>query len=179
MDAFAAGLASRGWRVLRFEFPYMAARRTDDKKRPPDRQDVLFESWRAAVAGIPAERLVVGGKSMGGRMASMIAPELAARACLCLGYPFHPPGKPERLRVEHLRDMAVPTLICQGTRDPMGTREEVEGYPLGETVRLCWAEDGNHDLAPRKASGRSKEQNWEEAIAAIDGFLREILAVDS
>lgn len=179
MDAFAGGLAERGWRLLRFEFPYMAARRRDGKKRPPDRQEVLLQSWRDTVAGLPPDRLVIGGKSMGGRMASMIAEELRARACLCLGYPFHPAGKPERLRIDHLRDTPVPTLICQGTRDPMGTREEVAGYPLGTAVRLQWAEDGNHDLAPRKASGRSKEQNWEKAIGAIDGFLREKLAESS
>lgn len=172
MAAFAAGLAARGWRVQRFEFPYMAARRKDGRKRPPDRQPVLLEAWRAAVRDIPPERLVVGGKSLGGRMASLIAEEVAARACLCLGYPFHPPGKPERLRVEHLAEIAVPTLIVQGTRDALGTREEVAGYPLGENIRLHWAEDGDHSLKPRKASGRSEAQNWEEAIAAIDGFLR-------
>lgn len=179
MDAFAAGLATRGWRVRRFEFPYMAARRRDGRKRPPDRQETLFESWRAAVRDIPAELLVVGGKSLGGRMASMLAEEFGARACLCLGYPFHPAGKPERLRIDHLKEIAVPTLIAQGTRDPLGMREEVAGYPLGTAVQLHWAEDGNHDLAPRKASGRSQEQNWDEAIAAIDAFLREIVSASS
>lgn len=176
MDFFAQGLAARGWRVLRFEFDYMAARRRDGRKRPPDRQEQLFASWRAAVRGIPPERLVVGGKSLGGRMASMLAAELGARACLCLGYPFHPAGKPERLRIAHLQAISVPTLIAQGSRDSLGTREEVAGYPLGRRVALHWAEDGNHDLAPRKASGRSREQNWEEALAALDGFLREILS---
>ncbi len=173
MDFFAQGLGALGWSLRRFEFPYMAARREDGRKRPPDRQEKLFESWRAAVSDIPPETLVIGGKSLGGRMASMLAEELRARACLCLGYPFHPAGKPERLRIAHLEEISVPTLILQGSRDPLGTRDEVETYPLGPRVRLHWAEDGNHDLQPRKLSGRSKQQNWQEALAAIDAFLRQ------
>lgn len=177
MDFFAQGLAARGWRVKRFEFAYMAARRRDGRKRPPDRQESLFEVWRAAVRGIPPEKLAVGGKSLGGRMASMLAREMGARACLCLGYPFHPAGKPDRLRIDHLRALNVPTLILQGTRDPLGSREEVAGYALDRNLRLHWAEDGNHDLAPRKSSGRTKEENWREANSAIDAFLKGIFPV--
>ena len=175
MAAFADGLADRGWRVIRFEFPYMAARRADGRKRPPDREPVLLDAWRAAVEDIPAGHLVVGGKSLGGRMASLIAGELGARACLCLGYPFHPPGKPDRLRIAHLQEITVPTLIVQGTRDALGTQDEVAGYPLGKNVHLHWSEDGDHSLKPRKASGRTEAQNWNEAIVAIDGFLHETL----
>ncbi len=178
MDAFAEGLAERGWRVVRFEFPYMAKRRDDGKRRPPDRAPVLLESWRSVIETLGAERLVIGGKSMGGRMASLIAAENAAktavRGLVCLGYPFHPAGKPERLRTEHLADLRTPALILQGTRDSLGNQAEVAGYSLSDSIRLHWAEDGDHDLKPRKASGRSRDQNWQEAIAALDGFLRSL-----
>lgn len=178
MDAFAKGLAERGWRVVRFEFPYMAKRCDDGKRRPPDRAPVLLESWRSVIETLGAERLVIGGKSMGGRMASLIAAENAAktavRGLVCLGYPFHPAGKPERLRTEHLADLRTPTLILQGTRDSLGNQAEVAGYSLSDSIRLHWAEDGDHDLKPRKASGRSRDQNWQEAIAALDGFLRSL-----
>ncbi|WP_422365431.1 alpha/beta fold hydrolase [Pelagibius sp.] len=178
MDAFAEGLAERGWRVVRFEFPYMAKRRDDGKRRPPDRAPVLLESWRSVIETLGAERLVIGGKSMGGRMASLIAAENAAktavRGLVCLGYPFHPAGKPERLRTEHLADLRTPALILQGTRDSLGNQAEVAGYSLSDSIRLHWAEDGDHDLKPRKASGRSRDQNWQEAITALDGFLRSL-----
>ena len=177
MTAFAEGLGARGLRVARFEFPYMAARRADGRKRPPDGQAKLLDSWRQAVAaqrpaGRSTCRLAIGGKSMGGRMASLIADEVGAAGLVCLGYPFHPTGKPERLRTAHLEGIATPTLIVQGTRDPFGTRTEVEGYSLSDALRLHWAEDGNHDLVPRKASGRSRADTWSEAMDAVAGFLR-------
>lgn len=175
MTAMADGLAEAGLRVLRFEFPYMAARRTDGRRRPPDPQARLLETWRAVVSRLGPERLILGGKSMGGRMASMIADESGVRGLACLSYPFHPPGKPERLRTAHLEDIAVPTLIVQGTRDPFGTREEVAGYALSPHIRLAWIEDGNHDLVPRKASGRTQAQNWDAAVAAVASFAASLL----
>lgn len=182
MSFFAEGLAARGWRVARFEFPYMARRRREDRRPPPDRQPVLLATWQAVIdhlSGSGPERLVIGGKSMGGRMASLIAdeagePGAGVRGLACLGYPFHPAGKPERLRTEHLAALRTPCLICQGTRDALGRREEVAGYDLAETIRLHWAEDGDHDLKPRKASGRTAEQNWTEAVEALDGFFRSL-----
>ncbi|WP_193367747.1 alpha/beta family hydrolase [Pelagibius marinus] len=176
MTFFAGGLAAKGWRVARFEFPYMARRRHEPKRPPPDRQPVLLETWQAVIDDLSgsggAEKLVIGGKSMGGRMASLIADEAGVRGLACLGYPFHPAGKPERLRTEHLAALKTPCLICQGTRDALGKAEEVAGYALAGTIRLHWAEDGDHDLKPRKASGRSAEQNWSEAVDALDDFLR-------
>ena len=171
MAAFAEGLGERGLRVARFEFPYMAARRSDGRKRPPDREARLLDSWRQTVAALQPARVAVGGKSMGGRMASLIADEVGAAGLVCLGYPFHPPGKPERLRTAHLETIATPTLIVQGGRDPFGTRAEVEGYALSDRIRLHWAEDGNHDLVPRKASGRSADGNLSQAMDAVAGFL--------
>ncbi|MGO4839973.1 alpha/beta family hydrolase, partial [Rhizobiaceae sp. 2RAB30] len=99
--------------------------------------------------------LIIGGKSMGGRVASMVADELHATGriagLLCLGYPFHPPAKPEQLRTKHLADLRTPTLIGQGSRDEFGTRDEVAGYKLSDSIEILWLEDGDHDLKPRKA----------------------------
>jgi uncharacterized protein len=173
METVALGVAKAGVRVLRFEFPYMTRRREDGKRRPPDRQPVLLECWRSVFKSVQSERVVIGGKSMGGRMASLIADEVGAAALICLGYPFHPPGKPDRLRTEHLRDLVTPTLILQGERDPLGTMAEVAGYALSGAIHVHWLGDGNHDLAPRKKSGRTNEQNMSEATDAITTFLKE------
>lgn len=172
MVAMAGRMVRRGHRVVRFEFPYMAARRLDGRRRPPDRQPVLLATWRAVVAALgKPQGLVIGGKSMGGRMASLLAAAEGARGLVCLGYPFHPAGQPERTRVEHLAGLAVPTLIVQGTRDPLGTADEVAGYPLAPAVTVAWVADGDHDLKPRKASGRSHDIALDEAADAVDGFL--------
>ncbi len=177
MDTMAEDLAERDLRVLRFEFPYMAKRRADGKKRPPDRMPALQAAFEDAIAlAGKAGDVVIGGKSMGGRVASMIASliagEVGVRGVACLGYPFHPPGRPDKLRTEHLESMATPTLIVQGTRDPFGKPDEVKGYRLSSKVTVRWIEDGNHDLAPRKSSGRTAEQNWREAAEAIADFAR-------
>ena len=103
MDAFAVGLANLGLRVVRFEFPYMAARRISGKRRPPDREPILRDTWHRVVDSIGADRVVIGGKSMGGRIASLIADEAQVAGLVCLGYPFHPTGKPDKLRIEHLK----------------------------------------------------------------------------
>jgi len=172
MSFFAGALAARGWRVVRFEFFYMARRRREAKRPPPDRQPVLLETWRRVIAELGPEKLVIGGKSMGGRMASLLADEAGVRGLACLGYPFHPAGRPERLRTEHLAALRTPCLICQGSRDALGSTGEVASYTLAGSIRLHWAADGDHDLKPRKASGRSAEQNWNETVAALDGFFR-------
>ena len=155
MTATAGALAAAGLRVARFEFGYMAARR-EGKRRPPPRAETLIPEYRAAVAALGATGpLVVGGKSMGGRVASMLVDDLhaagQAAGLLCLGYPFHPPDKPQALRTAHLEQLATPALICQGTRDPFGTREEVQGLPLSDRIEIFWLEDGDHDLKPRKS----------------------------
>jgi predicted alpha/beta-hydrolase family hydrolase len=171
MDHFAAGLAGRDIRVVRFEFPYMQRRRHEGGRRPPDRQPILLDHWRAVVDDLGGPGLVIGGKSMGGRMASLVADDVGAAGLVCLGYPFHPPGKPEKLRTEHLLGLETPALIVQGERDPFGTAAEVPGFGLPPAITFHWCPDGNHDLAPRKASGLTKEQNWDEAIAAIAAFI--------
>jgi predicted alpha/beta-hydrolase family hydrolase len=155
MTAISAALAKTGFRVARFEFGYMASRRTEAGRKPPPRAETLIEEYRSAVAGLGASGpLIIGGKSMGGRVASMLADELFASGqiagLLCLGYPFHPPGKPEQLRTKHLAGMKTPALICQGTRDIFGSRDEVSSYSLSKKIEILWLEDGDHDLKPRR-----------------------------
>ena len=171
MTFFAEGLAARGHRVARFEFPYMAARRDSGKRKPPDRQPILLDTWRAVIAEIGADTLVIGGKSMGGRMASLIADEMKVLGLLCLGYPFYGAGRKDKPRTEHLLTLKTPTLICQGTRDPMGDHESVSALKLSKKIRLHWAEDGDHDLKPRKASGLTHDQNLTAALDAAGQFL--------
>jgi len=156
MTAATAALSAVGARVARFEFGYMAARRTAGTRKPPPKAELLMGEYRAAIRELDASgKLIIGGKSMGGRVASMIADEEHAAGriagLLCLGYPFHPPGKPESLRTAHLEKLATPALICQGTRDIFGTKEEVAGYTLSPKIEMLWLEDGDHDLRPRKA----------------------------
>src|SRR5437763_17173618 len=143
MTFFAKELVSRGLQVARFEFPYMARNRQTGEKKPPDRQEVLTATWRRVVEMLGAKGLVIGGKSMGGRIASLIADETGVSGLICLGYPFHPVGKPKQLRVEHLRTIKTPTLILQGTRDSFDTREEVKAYRVSSAVTVHWLEDGN------------------------------------
>ena len=107
---------------------------------------MLLQTWRDVVAELGGPSLVIGGKSMGGRMATMIADELRVRGVVVLGYPFHPPGQPEKLRTAHLETMQTPTLIVQGTRDPFGTAEEVATYRISPTIRIEWL-PGQHSLA--------------------------------
>ena len=171
MDFFAAGIAVGGSRVVRFEFPYMAARRTTGSKAAPNREPQLREAWHEVTKTVKSDRIVVGGKSMGGRIASLIADEAEVSGLICLGYPFHPVGKPERLRVEHLRNIRTPTLIVQGTRDAFGRPDEVQEYDLAEQIRLCWLEDGDHNFKPRTSSGLTESQNWSEGVVAIVRFL--------
>jgi predicted alpha/beta-hydrolase family hydrolase len=170
LEQFACSLAARGVRVLRFEFPYMNARR-QGRRPPPDREAVLLATWKEVIGAEANARPVIGGKSLGGRMASRIADEAGARALVCLGYPFHPPGKPERLRVSHLEALRTPTLIVQGTRDPFGGRDEVARYRLSPSIRVQWIEDGDHSFKPRARSGRTERQNLEEATEAVAKFL--------
>lgn len=157
MAATAKALGAAGFRVVRFEFGYMASRRTAGGRRPPPRAEKVMPEFIAAVEDLGPTKgpLIIGGKSMGGRVASMVADPLhdAGRIAglLCLGYPFHPPGKPEQLRTAHLAGLTTPALICHGTRDPFGSPEEIAGYALSESIELLLVEDGDHDLRPRRS----------------------------
>lgn len=176
MNAVTAALCGHGLAVARFEFAYMADRRDGGKRKPPPRTPVLEQEFSEAIERLDAPgRLVIGGKSMGGRIASMIADDLydegRIAGLVCLGYPFHPPGRPATLRTAHLAALVTPALICQGTRDPFGTREEVGTYDLSPAIGLHWVEDGDHDLKPRKASGLTLEASMAGAADAISRFV--------
>ncbi|PKQ43482.1 alpha/beta hydrolase [Pseudomonas sp. YY-1] len=174
MQAMAQGLAERGVRVVRFEFTYMAQRRVDGRKRPPNPQAQLLQQWRdvhAQVRHRVTGPVAIGGKSMGGRMASLLADELEASSLVCLGYPFYAAGKPEKPRVAHLAELRTPTLIIQGERDALGNREAVAGYELSAAIELHWLQAADHDLKPLKASGFSHEQHLATAAGQIAAFL--------
>lgn len=182
MEAIAQGLASQGWRIWRFEFPYMARQRLTGRKGAPDALPKLLQSFCNEVAlAAAAGPVFVGGKSLGGRVASLVVDDLApadVRGCLCLGYPFHPPGKPHQLRTDHLAPLQTPTLILQGERDPFGRRDEVEGYALSPQVRVEWIPSGDHGFQPRRDSGLTTADTWALAVTRADHFVRECLGLE-
>jgi len=180
MNATAKALATAGFRVARFEFGYMAARRTGVRKPPPKAEAVMPEYVEAIDDLGPTNGpLLIGGKSMGGRVASMIADaEFEAgriAGLVCLGYPFHPPGKPTQLRTKHLVDLKCPALIVQGTRDEFGVPDEVSTYELSPQITVKWLEDGDHDLKPRKTvSGFSTADHLKTLAESVRDFVTRI-----
>lgn len=180
MEKIAELLAERGLAVVRFEFGYMAGRRMGGKKRPAPKAELLMPEYVAAVEQVAAasrkgQRLVIGGKSMGGRVASMVADDLYAagtvHGLVCLGYPFLAMGKPDAVpRIEHLKSLRCPALIVQGERDPFGPKGVVEAYPLSRAITLHWAGDGDHDLGPRGGAGFTRRGNLEAAADAVAAF---------
>ena len=180
MNAATKALAAAGFRVARFEFGYMAARRTGTRKPPPKAETVIPE-YVAAIDDLGPTNgpLIIGGKSMGGRVASMVADaEFEAgriAGLLCLGYPFHPPGKPTQLRTRHLIGLTTPALICQGTRDEFGVPDEVATYGLSPRIEVKWLEDGDHDLKPRKAiSGFSAADHLKTVADSVTEWVGRI-----
>ena len=162
--------------VVRFNFPYMEKIKTTGRHRPPDKQSILEEFYHSVIREIRSRRecsntIIIGGKSLGGRIASMIADEAGVDGVVCLGYPFHPPSKPERLRTEHLQPLRTPTLICQGERDPFGNRVEVPTYVLSELIETHWLVDGEHSFKTRKSSGVSQQDNIHQAASVICDFV--------
>jgi predicted alpha/beta-hydrolase family hydrolase len=179
MTTTAKALAVAGFQVARFEFHYMAARRYGHRK-PPPRAETVNPEYIKAIADLRAKGvtgpLIIGGKSMGGRVASMVADEMFAKGeiagLICLGYPFHPPAKPEQLRTKHLAALKTPTLIFQGTRDEFGTKDEVATYGLSDAIEVIWLEDGDHDLKPRKSvSGFSTADHLKTVAETIKAKL--------
>lgn len=183
MTEVAEALGGKGIRVVRFNFPYMIKRAEDGKRRPPDRAPKLLAAYEEVIKYLNCP-VVIGGKSMGGRMSSMLLAENALREqsdCLpilgsaCMGFPFHAPGKDPKDRLHHLRTLTQPLLIVQGTRDTMGTLEDVNGYlqkgEINASIQVHWLEDGNHDLKPRKVSGFSHQQHIDSAIEQVAEFV--------
>jgi len=173
-------LAERGVATARFEFAYMAQRREGGKRRPPPRAERLIGEYETAVRDFTARAangtmpLLIGGKSLGGRVATMCAERLFTEGLISgvavLGYPFHSPGRTDEPRIAHLATIEVPVLIVQGERDPFGNRSDVAGYGLSPSIQLAWAKDGDHDLGPRGGQGVTRTQNLEMAADAIVRF---------
>ncbi|MBW3595611.1 MAG: dienelactone hydrolase family protein [Actinobacteria bacterium] len=173
MRDVASMIAADGVRVCRFNFVYQELGR-----KAPDRQNVLEDTYRAVIGGLRPDTatLVAGGKSLGGRIASMVAAAGAdVDGLVFLGYPLHPPGKPERIRKSHLPSISVPMLFVEGTRDPfcpLATLEDVRAE-LTAPNEVAVIDDGDHSFKVRKTSGRSTSDSWAEVAAATATWLRE------
>ncbi|OEE99656.1 alpha/beta fold hydrolase [Vibrio crassostreae] len=175
MQSVAKGLAFKGIRVIRFNFPYMIKRAEDGKRRPPDRAPKLLEAYQDIIGQVDADKLVIGGKSMGGRMASHLSEVDKVAAMACLGFPFHPPGKPEKYKGEHLAELQKPCLILQGERDTFGKREEFTDFDLSDSIRVEFIPDGDHSFKPRKSSGYTEQQNIALTVEKLSAFIKEVL----
>lgn len=178
MEELAEALDGERIAVVRFEFPYMQRRRQDGKKRPPDRQPRLLESFRSVLAEVRAGiggacPVLIGGKSMGGRMASILAAEDAGiDGVVCFGYPFHPPGKPDNWRIDHFPRIECPLLVVQGTRDPFGKPGEVieRQNELG-SCQVVWLEGGNHDFQPLARQPETRQDLISKAASQVWSFI--------
>ena len=184
MEELSAALEREGIGTIRFEFPYMQKRRQDGKKRPPDREPVLLEYFSGVIDRVRAELgstslILVGGKSMGGRMASILASRRDdIDGVICFGYPFHPPGKLDRWRTAHFRDLNCPMLVLQGTRDPFGKPDELEDHQQElEAIDLRWLEGGNHDFQTLKSQPQTQSELIAQAARETRIFVDERLEV--
>jgi len=176
MVDFAGALARRGISTVTFNFPYM-----EEGRRLPDRAPVLEACFRAVIEAVRGRaaagqsRLVIGGKSLGGRMASHVAAAgLDGLAGLVfLGYPLHPPGQPEKLRAAHLARIREPMLFVQGARDAFGTPEELAPIlaPLGPSVRVHVVADGDHSFKVPKRGPVSQLQVFAQVQDEIARWL--------
>lgn len=181
MATLARALAAQSVSVVRFEFDYMRRRRLDGRKRPPGSvlklRDEFAAQVEAVVGGIDPQRPVfVGGKSMGGRVASLLAaePSVSERVAgaVAFGYPFHPPSRPERWRTEHFATLRRALCVVQGTRDPFGKPDEIVGQPfLSEVVQVQWLEGGDHDLRPLKRQPESQSDLIHRAATLAAAFM--------
>lgn len=173
MTVLARGLSEAGFAVVRFEFPYMRRRRTEGVRAGPNRLPRLQQALRRVARDLDPTRLVLAGKSMGGRVSATLVDELGAQALLVFGYPFHPLGKPDQLRLEPLQGLLAPGLILQGERDRMVDRTTVTGlWPqVSAGLRLTWLPDGDHSFKPRKASGHTHMGNLQRASELAADFL--------
>ena len=188
-------LIAQGYQVYRFNFLYMQANMQDGKRRPPDRAPKLLAHYeqvlldvqqKMALGLINCRRIVLMGKSMGGRMSAILTssdhqfqqPIIAdvinkIAAVVCLGYPFIPlkGGEPRLMPIQH---NPLPMLIVQGERDKFGDLQQLPTWDLGEHVDVCWIGDGDHSFKPRKSSGYTLEGNLNTAVAYINQFIAQL-----
>tara|TARA_R110001583_G_scaffold21964_5_gene82884 strand:- start:1261 stop:1896 length:636 start_codon:yes stop_codon:yes gene_type:complete len=180
MEKVSTGLAQQGIRVARFNFNYMQQRVDTGSRRPPERAPHLIKQFLDVIQTLN-QPMVIGGKSMGGRMATLLAAEAPAELLIqvkgiaCLGYPFHPQGKPEKLRTEHLNIIKQPVAIIQGSRDKLGDKGEVETYSLPQRFQWHWLEDGDHDFKPRVKSGLTHQQHIQSSINYLATYIKDCL----
>lgn len=184
MTRLMEALVVAGFRVGRFEFPYMVKQRQEGRKRPPDGMKTLLQTWRDCLDQVqadlaPGERFFIGGKSMGGRMASHILAQDCPGAVaggMVFGYPFHPPRRQDRWRIDHFDRLERPLWIAQGERDPFGKHQEVTDIDWGQApVHIHWVRDGDHDLVPTRRSGLNAGQLLTEAASAAAYFGKQCL----
>lgn len=175
MQRLREALAGKGVQALGVEFEYMRCMRLEGRRRPPPKIDKLVDElavWCDIMSheSLPAPWL--GGKSMGGRAASLVAARDGAPGLVLCGYPFHPPGKPETTRLAHWPLLGCAIVVLQGSRDPFGSQDEVMNYRLPLQTRLHFLEDGEHDWKPRKMSGRTQVSLIDEAADVIAAAMR-------
>jgi predicted alpha/beta-hydrolase family hydrolase len=181
LETIAQSAVNSGVRVVRFNFPYMEGMLRTGKRKPPNSGEVLRKCFSDVISHcieieqVPAKYIIVGGKSMGARAASMIADKHQVGGVVCLSYPFHPPRKLQPLRITHLQTIQTPTLICQGEKDRNGTREEVEQFSLSKSIKFHWLADGDNNFIPRNTSGRTQQENMADAMEAINRFIDDLL----
>ncbi|WP_282114023.1 alpha/beta family hydrolase [Pseudoalteromonas arctica] len=176
MQHMAKLISEQGVDVGLFDFEYMQIAKQTNKRRPPERAPKLLTYYEQVLdQAQPDLPLFIGGKSMGGRMASMLACSTEQRlsGVIAFGYPFHPPGKPEKLRTDHFADIVCPFLVLQGERDTFGTREELLTMEMPKQPLLTWLTDGDHSLKPRKKSGVTELQNRETAALSAVEFIKQ------
>ena len=178
MAHFAEALGQIGLRVARFNFPYMSERDTTGRRRAPDGEPVLHDTWRQVITQLGAEKLFIGGKSQGGRTAAVVADECGVKGVVCLGFPFHPTAKPDQYDVTPLDTIQTPTLLMQGEWDIFGDKGEVQSYTLSPPVQLKWMKEGDHSFQPPKESKRTREENWNIAARLIGRFIMEVTGIE-
>ena len=161
--------------VIRFEFPYMRERRKFGKKRPPNKMEIMIESWESVLKTAPMDvPLIIGGKSMGGRVASEIINSASALGLVALGFPFHAPKSPMGSRLEALLRVQKPTLIIQGERDSMGSQKEIKKIQFPSQFQIKYLADGDHSFKPRVKSGHTQREHLKKSATWIKDFINDI-----
>ena len=181
METIAKGVTHAGVRVVRFHFPYMEEMLRTGKESPANQRRILKQCFSEVIMHCiekercPSKYIIIGGKTMGARIASMVADDHKVAGVICLGYPFHPLKRPKHFRIKHLKTIQTPTLICQGERDPFGTREEVQQRILSKSIKFHWLAKCDNNFKPGRRSDRTQDENLEDAIRACNRFIKRLL----